>query len=161
MSQSTTTHAEPADKINTKHFELLRIARLRGLKVRKLGESMFAVTSFTRSGVEWVATLDTCSCPAKDRCTHLAAAVDYYFMNEAPVGEFMAYRHADIEDRAQLRLRIRSGELTRNDRVYVAYALKVYERKRKAAKVDSSIKTFTVRDGARVRRVERCGAFTI
>ena len=117
--------------LNPKHFEMLRIARLRGLRVRKLGETVYAVTSHTRraDGFEWVVSEGVCSCPAKGYCTHLAAQVDYYFLNESPGGDFALYNGAMIEDRTQLRLRIRANELTRNDKIYVRYAMKVYAAK--------------------------------
>lgn len=129
-------------ELNTKHFELLRIAKLRNLKVRRMSENVFAVTSFTRrsDGLEWVIADGVCSCPARGYCTHRASAVDYFFNVEAHPALYDAYTLANSNDRLQLRLRIRAGELSRSDKTYVRFAMKVYERKRAAVKSGADIK---------------------
>lgn len=130
-------------ELNAKHFELLRIAKLRNLKVRRIGESTFAVTSFTRKGIEWVVTAGLCTCPSLKFCTHLAAAVDFFYTREADTAAFDAYMLANSNDRLQLRLRIRSGELNRSDRTYVRFCMRAYEQRRAAVQL-----------GAGLRRVE-------
>jgi hypothetical protein len=166
-------------ELHPKHFVLLRIAKLRGLKVRNVGLGqrivadeystqlsaalMFAVTSHTRraDGLEWVVTFPglTCSCPAKGQCTHLSAALDHYFINCASPADYTQYTNALIEDRYQLRLRIRANETTRNDRVYLRYCERLYRDKlAKAEAVSVPPVTQTVVGG---RTVTRCGTFTI
>ena len=129
-------------KLDAKHFDMLRLAKLRGLKVRRLGEGVYAVTSHTRrsDGIEWAVSSGVCSCPARGYCSHIAAAVDYFLTREAHPGLYDAYTKANSNDRLQLRLRIRSGEATRNDRIYLAYAVKLYEQRREAAKRASGIR---------------------
>jgi hypothetical protein len=153
-------------ELNAKHFPMLRIAKLRNLKVRKIG-AYYAVTSHThrRDGLEYVASLDGCSCPAKGYCTHVAAAVDYHFINEASPTDYGQYTNALISDRTQLRLRIRANELTRNDKVYLAFCERFYRNKlakAEAAKVSTPAITKTAyREGGRVRTVERVGPYVI
>src|SRR4051812_36981319 len=102
MNDTATTTLDP------KHFALLRIAKLRNLKVRAIGETVYAVTSFTRSGIEWVVTNGVCTCPARGYCSHLAMAVDAYFINAAGM-EYARYNSAHTEDVGALRLRIFGG----------------------------------------------------
>ena len=156
--EETVMHLDP------KHFELLRIAKLRNLKVRALGSSVYAVTSHTRraDGVEWVVSDGVCSCPSRSYCTHASAAVDFYFINQASPSEYVEYTKEVISDRTQLRLRLRADELTKNDKTYLAYCMKVYSEKRRAAKLSVPPITETVvRQGTRTRKITRCGSFTI
>jgi hypothetical protein len=151
--------------LHKNHFVLLRIAKLRALKVRTIGSGVYAVTSHTRraDNLEWVVTFPglTCSCPAKGWCTHLSAAVDHHFINEAEPARYTEYTNALIEDRYQLRLRIRANELTRNDKIYVAYCERFYKAKLAAAKAVPPVTETVVRQGKRTRTFTRCGAFTI
>jgi hypothetical protein len=139
--------------LDAKHFEMLRIAKLRGLRVRRIGESVYAVTSHTHEadGLEWVVTFPmpdsplqsiTCSCPAKHLpyCSHRAAAVNHYFTVNAGTAGYDAYTKANSNDRLQLRLRIRAGELSKSDKTYVRYAMKRYEQTRAAVVPASSIR---------------------
>lgn len=159
--------------LDAKHFEFLRLARLRGLTVRKIGAGVYCVPSHSQKadGIQWVVTLPvegsarqvvTCSCPAGrlSYCSHRAVVVDRYFVDEAPGGDFCLYNQALISDRTQLRLRIRANELTRLDKIYLRYAAKVYAQKHAAVKVPA-ITEKKVREGRRTRTLTRCGAFTI
>lgn len=123
-------------QLSPKHFEMLRLAKLRGLKVRSLGVGVYAVTSHTRKsdGIEWAVSDGICSCPSIKFCTHAAAAMDFHFTTEAEPSAYVAYSKLNSDDRLAFRLRIRSGETTRNDRIYIRFAMKFYERRREAAK---------------------------
>lgn len=134
--KDVTDDMNPPD-LNPKHFPLLRIAKLRGLKVRRLGSGTYAVTSHTRraDGVEWIISDGVCSCPARGYCTHLATAVDHHFINEAEPMRYTEYTKALIEDRTQLRLRIRANETTKNDRTYLRFCERFY--RDKLAKVEA------------------------
>lgn len=139
-----------ANALDPKHFVLLRIAKLRWLKARRIGEGVYAVPSHTRKrdGIEWVVTLTTCGCPSRGYCTHLATAVDFHFISEAGPADYTQYTNALIEDRYQLRLRIRANETTRNDRVYLRFCERFY--RDKPAKVEAA-------KARPVRRVESRG----
>lgn len=149
-----------AVNLNPKHFSLLRIAKLRALRVRKIGAETFAVTSFTRPGIEWVISGGVCTCPAKGFCTHLAAVTDHHYINDATPADYTLYTCAMIDDRAQLKLRIRSGHTTKNDRTYMRYCIKFYTAKLAKVKVPP-VTERVVREGRRTRTVTRCGAFIV
>lgn len=151
-------------KLNQKHFEMLRIAKVRGLKVRRIDADTYAVTSHTRraDGFEWTISHGACFCPSRDYCTHLAAAVDFYFTTETDGMTYADYNSALIADRLLLRFRIRSGEMTRSDKIYLAYCERFYRAKVAAAKVTAPPVTETVvHEGGRTRTVTRCGSFVI
>lgn len=161
-AHADTQTGERDEMLHANHFVLLRIAKLRNLKVRRLGSGVYAVTSHTRraDNIEWVVSGDACTCPAKGWCTHLSAAVDFRFLNDASPTDYGLYTNALITDRTALRLRIRAGETTRNDRVYLRYCERIY--RAKLAKVEAVKAVPTVTETVvRGRKVTRCGAFTI
>lgn len=152
--------------LNARHFDLLRLAKLRGLKVRRLGESLYAVTSHTRAGFEWVVGAGACSCPAKGYCTHLATAVDFHFTVEASPVDYGIYAGERSADRLTLAHRLRTGRLSRTDKTYYR-ACERYVRTKwaraEAAKASGvpAVSERVVREGGRVRTVTRVGAFVI
>jgi hypothetical protein len=161
------------DELNAKHFELLRLAKLRGLdyRVKRIGEGVYTVPSFTqhKSGILWVVAFPTtsmpaltCSCPAKGYCTHIAAAVDRHFISEASPTDYGRYSGELIADRGALRHRILSGQLSKNDRTYLRYCERFYSAKlaKAAVKVPPVVERI-VREGRRTRTLTTCGPFVI
>jgi hypothetical protein len=106
--------------INPEHFRLLRLAKLRQLKVRRLGEGVYAVSSHSRPGHFHKVAGGACSCEAtSDWCTHRALAFDRQMMDSDSASERLDYVSAQREDFTELLRRQLRRELTAEDRRYV------------------------------------------
>jgi hypothetical protein len=107
--------------LHPRHFSLLRLAKRRGLYIAERLGPLYAIPSYSRKqdGLQWIVSLDKCSCPAVGYCSHLALAVDDYYRDEAGTREYLDYMNAAREDFKALELRVLHGETTADDRRYV------------------------------------------
>jgi len=89
---------------------------MRGLQVKRIGRSLYAVSSHSRPGRWHRVTLDSCGCEATDYCSHRAAAFNEEMLNEAGSFERIEYLEAQRRDFAELELRLLHGRETSEDR---------------------------------------------
>lgn len=105
-------------ELNPRHFNLLRLARMRRLEVRPLGRGVYMVSSYSNAGHYHKVAAGVCSCPAVGYCTHLALAIDAEIKREALPSVYLEYMNAQREDFAALELRVILGEETPEDKAF-------------------------------------------
>ena len=110
----TTLDLDPA------HWRMLRLAKLRGLQVKRLSENYYAVSSHSRPGRWHGVRLNngTCDCEAVGWCSNLSLAFDRRALDTPSTSAYLAYTNAQRADFNEMQLRFIRREETREDRLY-------------------------------------------
>jgi hypothetical protein len=106
-------------EIHADHWRMLRLAKLRGLQVKRLNASLYAVSSYTRPGRWYRVTLESCECPATDYCSHMAIAFDRHSLDSDSAHTRLEYAAAQREDFAETLKRQLRRELSSDDRRFI------------------------------------------
>lgn len=106
-------------QFNKHFFDMLRLAKLRGLEAARLGDGVYSVTSYSVPGRAYKVVGGVCPCKATVLCSHAALAYHRYIFDEASLTEFRAYAHAANVDFMEARLEAtrKQSERLARDRV--------------------------------------------